>query len=106
MKRAATQSPTREETLKRLRAMEPELRGRGIISLYLFGSVARDEARPDSDIDLFCDLDPKAKLGTFAFLAIADRLIEAMGRKVDLATRSGLHRLIRVDVENAAARVF
>ena len=43
----------RAEVIRRLKACEPELRALGVAALYLFGSYARDGARPDSDIDVF-----------------------------------------------------
>jgi uncharacterized protein len=96
---------TAQRTLEQLRTLEPELRRQGIASLFLFGSVARDEERSDSDIDLFCDLDPSSKLG-FGFFALAERLAEILGRPVDLTTRQGLHPLIREDVAREAIQVF
>jgi hypothetical protein len=53
----------RERVLTLLRAHAPALRARGVRSLALFGSVARNEAHPDSDVDLLLDLDARAGLG-------------------------------------------
>ncbi|MFN9251050.1 MAG: nucleotidyltransferase family protein [Brevundimonas sp.] len=47
---------TREELLTRLRELKPWLEEQGIVNLRLFGSYARDEAGPDSDVDLLVDL--------------------------------------------------
>jgi predicted nucleotidyltransferase len=94
-----------QTAMAKLRALEPELRREGVISLFLFGSFAREEERSDSDIDLFCDLSPDSKLG-FGFFRLADRIGDALGRVVDLTTRDGLHRLIRDDVAREAIQVF
>jgi uncharacterized protein len=96
---------TAQRTIEKLRALEPELRSKGIASLYLFGSFARNEERSDSDVDLFCELEPASKLG-FGFFTLAERLAEILGRPVDLTTRGGLHPLIREDVAREAVRVF
>ena len=48
---------TRTDAIERLRTHRPELRRLGVDRLYLFGSVARDEARDDSDVDLFFETD-------------------------------------------------
>ncbi len=45
----------REDVIARLKEHEAELRRLGVEHLYLFGSTARDEARDDSDVDLFFD---------------------------------------------------
>ena len=43
---------TRAEVVAKLKAVEPALRAHGVAALYLFGSYARDEAGPDSDLDV------------------------------------------------------
>ena len=53
----------RSAAIARLREHETELKGLGVEHLYLFGSTARDEAREDSDVDLFFDHE-RGKLDT------------------------------------------
>jgi uncharacterized protein len=48
----------RDEIVKTLKEREADLRAQGVTHAALFGSVARDEQRPDSDIDILVDLDP------------------------------------------------
>jgi predicted nucleotidyltransferase len=50
----------RDDVIARLKQTEPALRGFGVAALYLFGSHARDEAKPDSDVDVFIDVAPDA----------------------------------------------
>lgn len=84
---------TRDEVLTKLRALKPTLERRyGITRLRLFGSHARDEARPDSDVDLVVDL--RQPLG-LQFFGIEQDIAQYLGVKVDVATPNGLHRLIR-----------
>jgi hypothetical protein len=45
----------RDEIIAKLKAVEPQLREHGVAAPYLFGSYARDEARQDSDVDVFVD---------------------------------------------------
>jgi uncharacterized protein len=52
----------RQHIIATLRKYEPELRAAGIIHLRLFGSVARDEAADNSDIDLMADFDKSTRL--------------------------------------------
>ncbi len=82
------------------------LRARGVDSLYLFGSHARDQAKPSSDIDLFIDRSPGARLSLVGLIGIELDLADLLAAKVDLGTRIGLHPSIRVDVERAAIKVF
>lgn len=82
-------SLTREEAIRRLVAVEPEIRAFGVERLALFGSVLRDEARPYSDVDLLVQFSPGAKsYGTF--LALCELLEEHLGRRVELVTIEAL----------------
>ena len=83
----------RDETLAILGAHREELRRRGVKSLAVFGSVARDEARPDSDVDLLVELERPA--GIFKLVAVQDYLESILRCRVDLVTRGGLKRQLR-----------
>lgn len=66
---------------------------RGIAELRVFGSMARDEARDDSDVDLLVTLAP----GTSA-LALGGLLLDAqelLGQHVDVVTEASLHPALR-----------
>ena len=69
----------------------------GIAELSIFGSVARDDDRADSDIDLLYVLAPGHHLG-FGINALEDDLAALFGRPIDLISKTALHRLIRDDV--------
>ncbi len=77
-----------------LRAHEEDLRRMGVESLFMFGSTARDEARGDSDVDLFFD-HPEGSLGLFAPMALKEEAARILDRPVDLMTRRGLHPALR-----------
>ena len=96
----------RDEVIARLRAAEPEIRAHGVDGLWLFGSVARDEARAASDVDLFVDPDPARRFGFDEFMAIHELLQERLGPDIDYTTRQGLHRRLRAGIEKTAIRVF
>ena len=84
----------RSEALVRLHRALPELRREfGVARAGLFGSVARDEAGPDSDVDIIVEFSTVPNFGGFA--ALRTRLEEVMGRPVDLATADSLHQLVR-----------
>ncbi len=69
----------------------------GIAELAVFGSVARGEERPDSDVDLFYVLAPGARLG-WEITDLSDELSALFGRTIDLGSRRSLHRLVRDEV--------
>ena len=81
----------KDAIITRLRAALPDLRRRWPIgSLALFGSVVRDEATAESDLDLLVEVDKPIDL--FAFLALAEELAGLAGRRVDLVSRAALKR--------------
>lgn len=96
---------SREEAILRLRALEPELRSRGVDALYLFGSTSRDEAGSDSDVDVFGDLDPDRRFG-LDYFGLKFVIQDAIGRPTDFMSRDGIHPLLRQDIEASAVRVF
>jgi uncharacterized protein len=94
----------RDEVLTRLRAHEAEFRRLGVESLYLFGSTAREEAREDSDVDLFFD-HQRGEIG-LELMDIKERASELLGAKADVMTRRSLHPRLKQRIESSATRVF
>ncbi|MEA5567070.1 nucleotidyltransferase family protein [Anabaena sp. UHCC 0399] len=72
----------------------------GAYNLRVFGSVARGEARPDSDIDFLVDLEPGRNL--LDRIGLIQDLEELLNRKIDVAKPSNLHELIKDKVLNEA----
>lgn len=73
-------------------------RAHAVRELAVFGSAARDDFSPDSDIDVLIDLAPDARVGLVALQRMRDELAGIFGRPVDLLTRNGLNRHIRDQV--------
>jgi hypothetical protein len=71
-------------------------------SLSIFGSVARDEAGPDSDIDLLVEFD--GPVGLFVFVRTKQYLEQILGSRVDLVTPDALRREFRETVLREAVR--
>lgn len=71
--------------MRRLRANEADLRKRQVEALYLFGSTARDEAGPDSDVDLLIRFAEAAKIDLFALVGIQLDMKELLSTEVDVA---------------------
>ncbi len=73
-------------------------------ALYLFGSVARGEAGPESDLDILVEFEPTAHIGLFEFSRLQRMLSEILGRSVDLATPDALHKALRDQILSEAVR--
>ncbi|HSU24565.1 MAG TPA: nucleotidyltransferase family protein [Pyrinomonadaceae bacterium] len=81
-----------------LSQLEKVCRENNVARLGVFGSVARGEDKPDSDIDLLVEL--KKPVGLIKLIQLEDKLVKVLGRKVDLGTESSLHPLIHDAVMN------
>jgi predicted nucleotidyltransferase len=98
---------TRDDAVAKLKSVEAELRRLGVEKLYLYGSVARDEADARSDVDLFMeDPTPERPLGFREYMRARELLEELFGRKVDFTTRRSLDPLIVRRVNRDAFEVF
>jgi predicted nucleotidyltransferase len=82
------------------------LRARGVTALYVFGSVARDQAAATSDVDLIVEYDPKSNFNLIDLVAVRRQLSARFGAEVDVVTRNGIHRRIRDRVLREAVRVM
>jgi predicted nucleotidyltransferase len=85
--------------------IEPFCQKHHICSLAIFGSFARDDFRPDSDLDILVDFEPGHTPG-FNFFLLESELSELLGRKVDLQTASFLSPGIRQSVLSEAVIVY
>lgn len=79
---------TPEQLLQTIGTAMPELRRMGVVRLGIFGSRARGDARPDSDVDVLLTLEPRRDL--LDLVAIRDHLQELLALRVDVVTDSGL----------------
>ncbi len=68
------------------------------VEVGIFGSFARGEERPESDIDILIDFGT-TRINLFDLVHIGDELEEKLGRKVDLVTRRALHPFLKPIVE-------
>jgi predicted nucleotidyltransferase len=95
----------RAEIIRVLKRHEAELKKLGVDHLFLFGSVARGDAKDDSDIDLFFDHE-KGRLGLYELMDVKERAQKILGRSTDIMTRASLHPVLRERIEETALRVF
>ena len=103
---ATLSPPNAAEVLSILRAHQPALRQAGITRLSLFGSVARNEAGPDSDIDLVAEFDPAAKMDLIRLVGLERELGQLLGREVQILPEPIRKERLRASVERDRIRAF
>ena len=96
--------------LATLRSHEQELRHRGVAHAALFGSIARGDDTPTSDIDIDIDImieiAPDAPVGVFEYVGIKDYIAELFEGSVDVVDRDGLKPYARPAVTTDAIYAF
>ena len=96
----------RTQTVAKLQSYADAIKALGATSLFLFGSIARNENNSNSDLDLFVDYDPNGKFNALDLVDIKLLLEDRLGLEVDVTTRDSLHPMLRDDIEKSAVRVF
>ncbi len=97
----------RDLILAKLRAHEAELRTSGVARLSLFGSVARDEAGPASDVDLLAAFDDNGnRLSLLDVIAIENAIADILGMPVDLIEEGTLKPRVRRNADLEVVRAF
>jgi hypothetical protein len=94
----------RDEVLAIVKAHQVKLQELGVKSLDLFGSVARDEARADSDVDFLVEF--SKPIGLFGFSRVRLYLEDILGCPVDLGTQDALREHLREPVLKDVIRVL
>jgi predicted nucleotidyltransferase len=104
--REEAEPPNLAHVVARLREHAPDLRKLGVRHLYVFGSVARGDARIESDVDLVIDVDSDSDFSLITLGSLTADLEGWLSRGVDLGERSMLRPSVRADFEREAVRVF
>lgn len=89
-----------------LRGHEKELRAAGVVRLSLFGSTARGDHRPDSDIDLMAAFDNARRISILNVAGIEQQISEMLGHPVELVEEGALKPRICKNVEAEEVRAF
>ena len=97
---------TRDEAVRMLKQHESELRARGVTRLALFGSLARGEAGPDSDVDVVVDIDDGRKFSIIDHSSPRVLLRDIIGKETDVVVRSRLRPGFREGIANESLTVF
>ena len=98
----------RDAIIARLKGAEAELRARGVIHAALFGSVARGEDRPDSDIDVMVEIDPDSheRMDVFDYVGIVHAIEDLFPTPVDVSNRVAMKDHVRPSAERDALYAF
>lgn len=92
----------RDQILALLKSRRRQLKKYGIHSLSVFGSVARGQARKNSDVDILVDFEKP--VGLFEYARLKMYLEGVLGREVDLVTPEALRKELREDILREAIR--
>ena len=98
--------PALAAVLATLRPHAAALTTRGVTELWVFGSVARGKAGPDSDVDLMVAFAPDARPSLLGLASLRADLSELLGVTADLVERDALRPAVRAAAEREAVRVL
>ena len=97
---------TKDDVIATLKSAETELRAKGVARAALFGSLARGEQGPESDIDILLEIDPEGPIGLWEYAGLI-RMLEGMFPvPVDVANRETLRSHVRPGAERDAIYAF
>jgi predicted nucleotidyltransferase len=95
-----------QDILDRLRQNERALRERGVTHAALFGSRARGDNRPDSDIDIMIDIELEAHVSVYDYVGLKEYIAGLFEGPVDVVSRDGLKPYVRPAATDDAVYAF
>ena len=96
----------RTTIVERIKSKEAAIRKEGATHLYLFGSRARGDNKPTSDLDVYVDYDPSGKFSILDLVGIKLLLEDELSLDVHITTKSSLHPKLKNDIEAQSICVF
>lgn len=96
----------RDEIIEKLKACEADLRARGVVHAALFGSRARGDNRPDSDIDIMVEIAPDFPMDVFQYVGVVHAIEDLFPLRVDVSNRIAQKSHVRPTAERDAVYAF
>jgi uncharacterized protein len=96
----------RERVIRAIRGHEAALRTLGVTRLWLFGSLARGDARPDSDVDVLIDIIPGRKFSLLDLAEVRLALCDLLGREAGVVIREDLRPRFRDTIADDLIEIF
>jgi predicted nucleotidyltransferase len=96
----------RERVVHTIRAHEADLRALGVTRLWLFGSLARGDARPDSDVDVLIDIISGRKFSLLDIAEVRLALCDLLGREAGVVIREDLRPRFRDTIADDLIEIF
>ena len=95
-----------QAVIDRLSQSSADLKAMGLQHLSVFGSTARGEALPGSDVDLAVTLDKRARIDLFRFAAINERIARLLGVDVDIVVEPARNQRVQAEIDRDRLRVY
>ncbi|HEB79802.1 MAG TPA: hypothetical protein ENI79_04935 [Rhodospirillales bacterium] len=96
----------KQDAIKALKAHAEDIRARGVLSLSIFGSTARGEAGPDSDVDILIDIGEDHDLTVTDLIGIGHYLDDILAAPCDVTVRANIKPFLKDNILSEAETVF
>jgi uncharacterized protein len=104
---AGAATPELAAVIRTIRSVRPVLEARGVLHLDIFGSIARGNATPTSDVDIIIDPHAETRFSLFTLGGLYEILQQQLGRNVDIVLSETISASnFAEDVKSEAVRVF
>jgi predicted nucleotidyltransferase len=92
--------------IAKLRENETALKARGVSHAALFGSRARGESRPGSDVDILVEIEPTFPMDVFQYVGVVHAIEDLFAERVDVSNRAAMKPHVRPSAERDAIYAF
>jgi hypothetical protein len=92
--------------IAKLRENEAALKARGVSHAALFGSRARGQSHPGSDIDILVEIEPSFPMDVFQYIGVVHAIEDLFGERVDVSNRAAMKAHVRPEAERDAIYAF